>query len=243
MKRRSFFKQGAVATIGAGLILPACGPIQSNTEIVEAAKKARNVIFMVSDGMSAGTLTMADQFSYRKFGQGSTWVKLIKEGVLKTGLMDTCSADSLVTDSAAGGSAWGGGVRVPNGRLNEDDNGKQFKPILQKFKALGKSVGCVTTVPITHATPASFCVSYKTRKDQAKIAELYLPLKFDLMLGGGERYFSAEKREDNLDLFQKFTDNGYKVFRTKKEMIAGANVSEPTLGVFYDNALPFSLDR
>lgn len=71
-------------------------------------------------------------------------------------MMDTASADSLVTDSAAGGSAWGGGVRVPNGSLNMGANGDKYTPILQKFKNEGKKVGCVTTVPITHATPASF---------------------------------------------------------------------------------------
>src|SRR5690554_7013143 len=94
-------------------------------------------------------------------------------------MMDTASASSLVTDSAAGGSAWGGGVRVPNGTLNVGANGEQYTPILQKFKKEGKKVGCVTTVPITHATPASFCVNNESRRNQPEIAEQYAELKFD----------------------------------------------------------------
>lgn len=244
MKRRNFFKQGAVAGIGTGFILSGCAnPVVENKEIKEAAKKAKNVIFLVSDGMSTGTLTMADQMLQRKEGRGSTWVDAIRNGTVKRGQMDTSSASSIVTDSAAGGSAWGGGVRIPNGKLNESASGEQFKPILQKFKAVGKSVGCVTTVPITHATPASFCVSYKTRKDQAKIAELYLPLKFDVMMGGGDRYFNGEKRKDGLDLYGEFSKQGYKVFRNRNEMNAGVNATEPVLGVYDDNALPYAVDR
>lgn len=244
MKRRNFFKQSAIAGMGAGLILPACANInESEPKIEDVSRKARNIIFLVSDGMSMGTLTMAEEMILRKEGRGSTWIKYIKEGKVKRGSMDTSSASSLVTDSAAGGSAWGGGVRIPNGMLNMSANGEEHKPILQKFKEKGKAVGCVTTVPITHATPASFCVNHKTRKEQGKIAEKYLPLKFDVMMGGGDRYFNAEKRDDNLDLYQKFRDNGYKVALDKKAMMAESQSDAPFLGVYDDNALPYTVDQ
>ena len=60
--------------------------------------------------------------------------------------------------------------------------------------------GCVTTVPITHATPAGFCVATKSRNSQETIAEMYLNLKFDIMMGGGNEYFSSEHRKDKKDL-------------------------------------------
>jgi alkaline phosphatase len=133
---------------------------------------------MVSDGMSTGTLNMADMFLQRKEGRRSHWLKLYDEQKITRALMDTASASSMVTDSAAGSSSWGGGVRVPNGSLNVNADGSFNKPILQKFKAAGKSVGCVTTVPITHATPAGFCVNNNKRGDMDEIAEQYLSLRF-----------------------------------------------------------------
>ena len=245
MQRRNFFKQGALATVGAGLILPGCVNLEESNEkqSVDAGKKAKNIIFLVSDGMSTGTLTMAEEFILRKEGRSSAWIQLIKEGRVKRSLMDTSSSDSLVTDSAAGGAAWGGGVRIPNGMLNMSASGEKYKPILQKFKDSGKSVGCVTTVPITHATPASFCINHNTRKEQEKIAELYLPLKFDVMMGGGDKYFNGEKRNDSTEIYDKFTNSGYKVFRSKPQMQASVNSDEPVLGVFEDNALPYALDH
>src|SRR5690606_580015 len=161
--------------------------------------KAKNIIFLVSDGMSSGTLSMADQFLYRSTGQRSNWMKLYQENLVSRSLMETASANSIVTDSAAASSSWGGGIRVNNGSLNVNADGSTNLPILQKFKKTGKKVGCVSTVPITHATPAGFCIATSSRNDQDKIAEMYLSVGFDVMLGGGANYFSAASRKDKKD--------------------------------------------
>ncbi len=197
---------------------------------------------MVSDGMSTGTLNMADLYLNRKYGRGSNWIDLYRTGRGSRAFMDTASASSLVTDSAAASSAWGGGVRVNNGAINVSANGEHHQPILQKLKSSGKSVGCVTTVPITHATPAGFCINIDSRGDQSKIAELYLPLKFDVMMGGGNDYFSADKRKDKKDMYQQFTDNGYTVIRDRDALL-NLQTNKPILGVFGDDGLPYTLDR
>ncbi|NJO89525.1 MAG: alkaline phosphatase, partial [Chloroflexia bacterium] len=156
-------------------------------------------------------------------------------------IMDTASADSLVTDSAAASSSWGGGKRVPNGKLNINSDGSYNKPILQKFKETGKSVGCVTTVPITHATPAGFCVNMKHRNMQDKIASNYLELKFNVMMGGGLEYFDGTKREDKKDIFGDFVSAGFQVVKSKAEMENSVK-GKPVIGVFYEDGLPYDLD-
>lgn len=197
---------------------------------------------MVSDGMSMGTLTMADFMSRRMLGYTSHWVDLMQSSKAKRGLMETCSADSLVTDSAAGGSAWGGGVRVNNGRLNWAEDGNHPTPILQKFQKAGKAVGCVTTVPITHATPASFCVNNESRRNQAEIAQQYLDLKFDVMLGGGLEYFEASRRADQLDLLAQYKAAAYHTPKSLDELKALPKDQKPVMGVFHESALPYSVD-
>ncbi|MBK9150365.1 MAG: alkaline phosphatase [Saprospiraceae bacterium] len=195
---------------------------------------------MVSDGMSQGTLTMADLFVRRRDGKGSFWMDLYRQQKVSRALMDTASASSLVTDSAAASSAWGGGHRVKNGRLNLGDNGEEYLPILQKFKKAGKKVGCVTTVPITHATPAGFCVVSKTRGEQAEIADQYLKLRFDVMMGGGLQYFT--KRADKRNLLEEYKAAGYHVATDKLGML-GTDETKPVMCVFADNGLPYELDR
>ncbi|PHR49931.1 MAG: alkaline phosphatase [Fluviicola sp.] len=244
MKRRDFFRNTSLATAGVAIspmLISANTPSQK--QIDDLKKQAKNIIFLVSDGMSIGTLTMADLFLQRKYNKGSVWMENYKNGRFKRAMMDTASASSLVTDSAAGGSAWGGGVRVPNGSLNMSASGEAFEPILQKFKKAGKKVGCVTTVPITHATPASFCVTKKSRSLQPEIAEEYLKLKFDVMMGGGEEYFHPLKREDKRDLFAAFSENGFDVARNKSELKEFLSSENPLLGVFHESALPYTVDQ
>ena len=242
MNRRKFFRNGSLAALGTTLISPLeLSAGNSTFDVLSKGKKAKNIIFMVSDGMSSGTLNMADLLKSRKLGQGTHWMQLYKDNRVARALMDTASASSIVTDSAAGSSSWGGGVRVPNGALNMSANGEKYLPILQKFKRAGKKVGCVTTVPITHATPAGFCVNQPSRGEQSEIAEQYLELGFDVMMGGGHKYFSADRRKDKKDMYAAFRAKGWHVAQTREEMMAAT--AKPLLGVFGDDALPFAIDR
>jgi alkaline phosphatase len=102
--------------------------------------------------------------------------------------------------------------------------------------------GCVTTVPITHATPAGFCVSTKSRGSQEEIAEQYLNLDFDVMMGGGNQYFSAEKRKDKKDMYAAFRLKGWQVARNRNEMLA-ASPNQKILGIFGEDSLPYYVDR
>lgn len=243
MNRRKFFKNGSLAAFGATLVHPFQGASQPNNfEIVNKNNSAKNIIVIVSDGMSIGTLNMTDIYLNRKTGKGSNWLQLYKDNRVKRSLMDMASASSIVTDSAAASSSWGSGFRVKNGSLNVGENGEEYLPIWQKFKKAGKMAGCVTTVPITHATPAGFCIASKSRNSQENIAEMYLDLKFDIMMGGGFNYFASESRKDKRDLFEEFEKKGFQVVKTRKEMLAADN-SKPILGVFNADGLPYSKDR
>ncbi|WP_417351512.1 alkaline phosphatase [Flavobacterium alkalisoli] len=243
MNRRKFFRNGSLFTIGAAVLNPFEGTAQVlDLNNLDKNKKAKNIIFMVSDGMSTGTLNMADLYLSRKTGKGSNWLQLYKDQRISRALMDTASASSIVTDSAAASSSWGGGARVNNGSLNVGPNGERNMPIWQKFKKVGKMAGCVTTVPITHATPAGFCVNSDSRNAQPEIAEEYLKQGFDVMMGGGNNYFSADKRKDKKDVYADYKAKGWQVARTRSEMMAASN-DKPILGVFADDGLPYTIDR
>lgn len=243
MNRRKFFKNGSLFTLG-GMLFNPFDAVAKN-EIIQPTfknKKAKNIIFLVSDGMSTGTLNMADIYLNRKTGVGSNWLNLYRENKVSRALMDMASASSIVTDSAAASSSWGGGFRVNNGSLNVGANGEEHLPIWKKFKKAGKKAGCVTTVPITHATPAGFCANSKSRNSQEDIAEIYLSENFDVMMGGGQKYFDSESREDKKDMYAAFQSKGYQVAKTRAEM-QSASTDKPLLGVFSEDGLPYSIDR
>lgn len=236
MNRRSLLKGGLLTSLGlpflsAGDVLAKPAPLR---------KKAKNIIMMVSDGMSQGTLNMAELYAQRTFGKPSTWMQLYRESKVSRGLMDTASANSLVTDSAAASSSWGGGMRVNNGALNVGPKGEMPQPILQKFKEMGKKVGCVTTVPITHATPAGFCVNINSRSGMEEIADIYLKLKFDVMLGGGSDYFGAKRKDGSI--LPKFQTQGIKVVENRTDLL-NYKSNVPVLGLFAADGLPYEIDR
>ena len=76
MKRREFLHAGALAGIG-GLVAPSLSGLNLKSES-SAKGAAKNIIFMVSDGMSHGTLNMADLLLQRKEGRSSNWIKLYR---------------------------------------------------------------------------------------------------------------------------------------------------------------------
>lgn len=241
MNRRNFFTQTGLFGLGAALLSP-LDVFSAEDKRKKPVKTPKNIIFMVSDGMSIGTLNMADLYLSRSTGKGSNWLNLYRDNKITRGLMDMASASSIVTDSAAASSSWGGGHRVVNGMLNVGENGELYTPILQKFKKAGKKVGCVTTVPITHATPAGFSVNSKSRNSMDDIAVQYLDLRFDVMMGGGTEVFSADKRQDKRDMFTEFNQAGFNVVQDRNTMFQSTTDS-PILGVFNVDGLPYTLDQ
>ncbi|MFN0022073.1 MAG: alkaline phosphatase [Pirellulaceae bacterium] len=58
------------------------------------------------------------------------------------------------TDSAASATSFCSGIKTYNDAINVDPLGRQVEPISWKLQKAGYAVGVVTTVPISHATPA-----------------------------------------------------------------------------------------
>ncbi len=233
--RRDWMK---AAALGGGALM--AGTAVAEERKSPDAKKVRGVIFMVSDGMSPGIVTLAEAFSQRALRKGTFWYELLSHPAANHGLMDTASADSLVTDSAAASSSWGCGQRVNNGSLNFSPDGKALTPIAAILKEKGVRTGLVTTATITHATPAGFAASARSRGDEQGVATQYLN-RVDVLLGGGAPFFSASSREDGRDLFAEYASAGYGIARSRDELLKSKDGK--LLGIFSRGHLPFTIDR
>ena len=111
MKRKNFLQNTLLTLAGGTIINPANGWSRNfiRNQVSGNNKTAKNIIFLVSDGMSTGTLNMASLLLQRKEGRQSNWIKLYEDQKVTRALMETASASSYITDSAAASSAWGGG--------------------------------------------------------------------------------------------------------------------------------------
>lgn len=239
--RREFLRTGALSTValGSGFI----GTQKQNKKSTSSPGDAKNVIFLVTDGMSSGTLALADQLKQQQYGDKTNWIKLYEsDKQYHRGLMDMASLDSVVTDSAAAASSWGCGKRINNGGVNWGPADEQYKTICEIFRDAGKSTGLVSTARITHATPAGFGANVKARSMEDEIAVQYLERGYDVLMGGGTRHFDPSRRRDGRDLYSDFEQQGYTVAKSKREL-SQATRNSKLLGVFYDSHLPYTVDH
>lgn len=232
MNRREFLiSTTAAAALGTCVRRSALGKPARPCPARDAA--ARNLIFMVSDGMSAGTLTLADLYSRLHRGRPSHWVDLWNRPGVRRASATTYSADAWVTDSAAGGSAWGCGYHVNNGSLNITDDGVQRVPLLVRARQAGKATGLVTTTRVTHATPASFIANAPKRDMWRIIAPQILDRRVDVVLGGGAKHFSEELLSRHPDVA---------VVRDRAGLL-GAPAEGRLLGLFHNDHVPMVYER
>ena len=234
--RRDWLK---AASFGGAAALMA-GVRASADPAARPADKVRGVVFMVSDGMSPGVLTLAEAYSKLTRQRSTQWWSLLNDRKATRGLMDTASANSMVTDSAAASSSWGGGERVNNGSINFTPAGKELKPIAAILKPNGTRIGLVTTATITHATPAGFAAAVSKRGEEDDVALQYLH-RVDVLLGGGSGHFNAADRADQRDLSGDFAAGGYGIVNNRNALLASRE--EKLLGTFTRGHLPFSIDR
>lgn len=69
------------------------------------------------------------------------------------------------TDSAASATSIFSGIKTYNGAINVDPQGRQTTPLARRLQQQGFSVGVVTSVPVSHATPAAAYANNVSRND------------------------------------------------------------------------------
>lgn len=232
LPRRDFIKLSAAAGLAFGRPSLAQPPAPERAPKPDA-RAARNVIFMVADGMSTGTLELGDLFSRLTRSRPLRWTTLWNQPGVRRASCSTQSANGYVTDSAAAASTWGIGERVNNGAINITPDQRQPEPILVTARKAGLATGLVTTTRVTHATPAGFIANCPDRDLEHDIGEQILERRAEVVLGGGGKYFKQASLAARSDL---------RVVRTRDALLAYADPA-PLLGLFADEHVPFSLDR
>jgi len=153
-----------------------------------AAEKAKNVIIMIGDGMGfnsdlAGSYYRygdAYQQRYHAFPTRLACTTFAQAGkdqsisgadkgydteLIWSGLVGMIqrTEHAVTTDSAAASTAIHGGKKTLNGRIGVDADGNDIELVSEFAKKLGKKIGSVTTVQMSHATPAGFAAHDKSR--------------------------------------------------------------------------------
>jgi alkaline phosphatase len=231
----------ALATAGAGASAFGLPRLSRAETPDQRPKRAKNILFLVTDGMPVSIATMADHYQQLAHGKPSYWMSLLDRPDVRSALQDTRSLSSLVTDSAAAAGAWGSGRLQWNGQINMFPDGTRLRTLYAILQEQGMKTGLVTTTTLTHATPSGFAIQMDRRDKEADIARQHLVANVDVLLGGGNRFFAGDQRPDKRDLYRLFAAQGYQILRTRDELMA----CKPgkALGVFAHSHLPYTVDR
>ncbi|KAG8181657.1 hypothetical protein JTE90_017015 [Oedothorax gibbosus] len=125
---------------------------------------AKNVILIVGDGMSLPTVAAARVLKGQRSGRSGIGEEMLYETFPDVGLARTYATDKYVPDSASTATAFLCGVKTKYEGVGVDDTvrhsdcpsvqGTEVRCIGEWALQEGKSVGFVTNMRVTHATPA-----------------------------------------------------------------------------------------
>ncbi|RLL73729.1 alkaline phosphatase [Ochrobactrum soli] len=218
--------------------------------------KAKNIIFLVADGLSVAHRTGARIMSKGMAG-GKANGRLNMDDVPPVAFIGTSSTHSIATDSANTISAYMTGHKA---RVNALGVYADRTPASQddpKVETIGealrrqtkKSIGIVSTSEVEDATPAALVSHTRKRSDKADIVGMFYDVRPDVLLGGGSAYFLSKdvpgsKRKDDKDYIQLFRDAGYAIVTDKNELAAsGQSNQQNLLGLFHTGNMDVTLDR
>ena len=147
--------EGSIADKDAFLeTLPEGKPLVQK-ELIPVKNKAKNIILLISDGMS---LTQVSSYRLLKGGPNE---RIAVDTFPVSGIVLTHSKDAIVTDSASSATAFSTGKKTNNGALGLDQDNQILENFTEKIDKFGYVSSLISTSEITHATPAAYaCLLY-----------------------------------------------------------------------------------
>lgn len=221
-----------------------------------AEPKAKNIIFMIADGLSVAHRTGARIMS-KGMTEGKANGRLAMDDIPPVAFIGTSSTHSIATDSANTASAYMTGHKsrvnalgVYADRTPDSLDDPKVETIAEALRrSTKKSVGIVTTAEVEDATPAALVSHTRKRADKAEIVGMMFDVKPDVLFGGGSAYFLGKdvpgsKRKDDKDYIAEFKNAGYALATDKTELAAAAGSNqEKLLGLFHTGNMDVTLDR
>ena len=174
--------QVAYAEDAADWTLDGQAALAQAKQIFPNAKRAKNIILFVGDGMGVSTVTAARIFEGQMKGVDGERNLLSFEKLPYVSMSKTYSANQQTADSAPTMTAMVTGVKTNDGVLSVDQSVKngdsdnaliqanKLTTILEMAEIKGLSTGVVSTARITHATPAATYAHTSTRDWETKTA-------------------------------------------------------------------------
>jgi alkaline phosphatase len=196
------------------LYLTSCA-VGANDAEKHSLEQPRNIIIFVSDGMGFNHLKATNYYqsgeaNAQRFEQDewTSFAMATYSSVMRVRNGDTIFSGGYnpqkastdpeylkldYTDSGAAATALSTGKKVYNGSIGIGIYGDTLTHMSQAAKALGKATGIVSSVPLSHATPAGFIAHNEHRNNYVEIAKyLFFHTRTDVIMATGNPDFNDD---------------------------------------------------
>lgn len=165
-------------------------------------REAKNLIFVIGDGMGESHTRLFDTFTLADVGmEGDGEDEFYGYRFPYLGYSRTDSL-SGTTDSAAGGTALSAGYKTYNKYIGKDKDLNDVRSLTEIAIELGKATAVMSTEISTGATPATFSVHAEDREDASEIllAQYALTAEHGTVIKGG---YGTSYAKNNLRSLKK----------------------------------------
>ena len=163
-----------------------------------ACHRVKNIIIMISDGCGYHHVDAASLYQY-----GQTDVQAYEQFPVRLGMSTYAAGQTYepalawkyfnyvldstgCTDSAAAATAMSTGVKTYKGAIGVDLDRHPLTHIVEAAEQKGKATGVITTVQLSHATPAGFVAHNKSRDNYEQIArQMLYKSRLEVIMGCG----------------------------------------------------------
>jgi alkaline phosphatase len=216
-------------------------------------KSPKYIFFFLGDGMSTAQIQAAEAFKAGDEDSSATLLaatnRLHMTRMPVAGRTTTFSDTRFITDSAAAATAFACGVKTGPGVLGRNTaRDTSYRSIAELMQDQGRAIGIVSSVSLSHATPAAYYANANSRNNYCEIGYQAALSGFDFFGGGLFPQLNRSDNAGNVELRKAFAEAGYTTFTDKAEILQLKDRQEGkvicSVATSYDgDAMPFAIDH
>lgn len=171
--------------------------------------RAKYIFYFIGDGMGHAQVALTETYlSYKAGKDGGERLSFVQFPHLA--MAETYPVDGHITCSSASGTALACGIKTTNNSLGVDPKGNEGTSIAVDLHNEGYKIGIMSSVPVNHATPASFYAHNEYRGNYYEISQDMIDDGFEFF-GGSGLYDIRGKKGDKPSTIDFLEENGYAV--------------------------------
>lgn len=171
--------------------------------------RAKYIFYFIGDGMGHAQVALTETYlSYKAGKDGGERLSFVQFPHLA--MAETYPVDGHITCSSASGTALACGIKTTNNSLGVDPEGNEGTSIAVDLHNEGYKIGIMSSVPVNHATPASFYAHNEYRGNYYEISQDMIDDGFEFF-GGSGLYDIHGKKGDKPSTIDFLEENGYAV--------------------------------